>query len=282
MNEDLHIRTMTAEDIAAAMELKELMGWNQLPRDWERFLEWEPQGCFVAECGGRLVGTTTAISYEDKFGWVGMVMVHPQMRRRGIGRALMSACIEYLERRVACIRLDATPMGKLLYEKLGFVEEYELHRWQGIAAGRGASDVVPISEEVLEAVKQFDRPIFGADRSRVLHRLASEAEVGKWVAMEGEVIQGYVMVRPGAHAWYVGPLVCRGPQWAEQLLSRALQEVAGQPVLIDVCSANAEAVELIKSLRFQPQRKFTRMYRGNNAWPGLPEYVYCPAGAEIG
>ena len=138
MEHRVEICTMQAEQIPFGMSLKEAAGWNQLPLDWERFQEFEPNGCFVARCDGELAGTATSIAYEKLFGWVGMVLVHENMRRRGLGRALLMAGIEYLEEQgVAAVKLDATPMGKQLYDTIGFVDEYLVERWQG-RGGRGS------------------------------------------------------------------------------------------------------------------------------------------------
>ena len=123
------LRTMTAADIPAGMRLKELAGWNQTPEDWERFLEADPGGCFVAEWNGQVAGTVATIIYEQRFAWIGMVLVDPQVRGKGIGTALLLKAIDYLDaRHVPCIKLDATPQGKPIYIRLGFRIEYEIER----------------------------------------------------------------------------------------------------------------------------------------------------------
>ena len=48
----LTLRLMTPGDIELGMRLKGQAGWNQTPADWQRFLELEPNGCFVAEWDG--------------------------------------------------------------------------------------------------------------------------------------------------------------------------------------------------------------------------------------
>ncbi len=125
------LRQMTARDLPAGMRLKEIAGWNQTRGDWERFLLASPQGCFVAEADGEVVGTAATISYEGRFAWIGMVLVDPARRGQGIGTKLLEKAIEYLDGcGIPSMKLDATPQGKPLYEKLGFVTEYEIERWQ--------------------------------------------------------------------------------------------------------------------------------------------------------
>lgn len=44
----IETRVMTEADIDFGMKLKNLAKWNQIPADWKRFIDLEPQGCFVA------------------------------------------------------------------------------------------------------------------------------------------------------------------------------------------------------------------------------------------
>src|SRR4026209_418202 len=140
MNTSIRLRVLTREDLPFADAVRALAGWNQTIADWERFLAAEPGGCFLAEWDGVPAGTATTIVYGPAVAWIGMVLVHPDHRRRGIGRALLERCIEHLrERGVRCIKLDATPAGKQVYDGLGFKDEWTLTRSEH-AAVRGPRD----------------------------------------------------------------------------------------------------------------------------------------------
>ena len=281
---DLRIRRFTTEDIDFGMHMKTLAGWNQLPEDWERFLAWEPEGCFVATWDGRPAGTAIAIGYDDRFGWVGMVLVDPEQRRKGIGRALLMACIEYLEARgVAAVKLDATPMGKQLYDTIGFHDEYLLERHTVLAKPQTvAGSVVSLSPERLSAVLELDFAAFGADRSRVLRALHLATGVDGFVALEGTALAGFAFVRPGTNARYLGPWVACGPEAAEALLHSALNRCAGQPLYVDISLANPHTATMVAVCGFSKQRHLIRMYRGVNSYPGDTGLVYGVAGPEIG
>ena len=143
MNPALRIRGMQESDLPFADSLRALAGWNQTLEDWRRFLVTQPKGCFVAEWEGTRAGTATTVVYGSALAWIGMVLVHPEYRRRGVGRALLLRCIDYLQGlKVKCVKLDATPEGRLVYENLGFKEEWPLRRWEGKFVGpmRGAND----------------------------------------------------------------------------------------------------------------------------------------------
>ena len=87
-----------------------------------------------AEIDGEVVGTACACVF-DNVAWVNLVLVNQVHRGRGIGTSLMRSVLAYLdERKIPSIRLDATPLGRPIYEKLGFELEYELTRYEGMPA----------------------------------------------------------------------------------------------------------------------------------------------------
>ena len=138
-----HIRPLTAADLPTAMVLKTEAGWNQLEAGWRRFLSMQPDGCFVAELDGEPVGTTVTCIFGD-VAWVAMVLVARRARGRGIGTAMMRHALKFLdERGVPTVRLDATPMGQPIYERLGFVPEYTLVRFEGPARNLETGGKIP-------------------------------------------------------------------------------------------------------------------------------------------
>src|SRR6476659_1332584 len=127
----LQIRLLFESDIAAAMRLKDAAGWNQTEADWRRLLLLEPHGCFCAIKDGRVVGTTTTTTYGEDLAWIGMVLVDPDYRGQGIATKLMNVALNYLKEKVQTVKLDATPLGKPVYEKFGFQIESLVERWRG-------------------------------------------------------------------------------------------------------------------------------------------------------
>ena len=110
------VRAMTGDDIGLGLRLKEQAGWNQTAADWARFLVLEPEGCFVAELDGRPVGTATTCTLAS-VGWIAMVLVDPAVRHQGIGTRLVTHAVAYLQQReLRTIRLDATALGRPVYE----------------------------------------------------------------------------------------------------------------------------------------------------------------------
>ncbi len=280
---------MTKADIPAGMRLKEIAGWNQTSADWKRFLEASPQGCFVAEHEGRVCGTATTISFENRFAWIGMILVDPEYRNQGIGTKLLERAIEYLhDLRITAIKLDATPQGKPLYEKLQFVPEYEMERWtlrrspSEMAKRSGFGSREPLSQELLESIFEADKESFGADRSfllKSLHSDAPEFTTGIWNARG---IAGYALGRRGSFADHLGPWMARSITAAASLLETFLARSPREVVVVDCLKSNTVAGELLLSLGFSYSRPLTRMYRGRNDHPGRPELLCAILGPEFG
>ena len=78
----IRIRQMTAADLGLGMRLKSQAGWNQTEADWRRFLEMQPDGCFVAEFDGVSVGTAVGCVFGS-VAWIAMVLVDAEFRGRG-------------------------------------------------------------------------------------------------------------------------------------------------------------------------------------------------------
>jgi GNAT superfamily N-acetyltransferase len=280
----VRFRLMTTEDIPQAMSLKDAAGWNQTAADWQRFLSASPEGCFAAEDEDRLVGTSTTIVYEGRFAWIGMVIVDPQYRGQGIGTALLERAIQYLDSRcVPCMKLDATPLGKPLYEKLGFVSEYEIERWMlKRTPGQNAASEDRARTEASGDVLQLDREIFGADRNRLLMSLAAAAPEFVLVAREVAGIAGYAFGRRGSRADHLGPWMARSEDVAATLLDEFLRRSRRELVFVDCMRRNPWAVPLVQARGFEFSRPLARMFRGTNHYAGRPELLCAVLGPEFG
>lgn len=283
MSVEITLRVMNDGDIPAGLRLREAAGWNQTEADWRRLLEIEPMGCFVACDGERVFGTVTAVTYEGGFGWIGMLLTDPRSRRQGIGTRLLHHAIAYLkDRGVECVRLDGTPMGHGLYLRHGFVDEYEIQRWQGRPAIGSGAGLPPVRESDLEEICRWDRRIFGADRSRLIASLwAGNPSCSALARIEGETA-GYVLWRPGARAWYLGPCLADSAGQAELLIREMSSRVPGETVYVDICMENPWARQLFDGLGFQFQRPLARMRLGVLPCPGEPRLVCAIAGPEVG
>jgi GNAT superfamily N-acetyltransferase len=90
---------------------------------------------YVSTDGERIVGSAGALLTESypaaihglRNGYIFGVYVIPEYRSRGIATALTQAAVAFLrEKNARAIRLHASPFGRPIYEKLGFVPTNEM------------------------------------------------------------------------------------------------------------------------------------------------------------
>jgi GNAT superfamily N-acetyltransferase len=291
----IRIRAMTEGDIPLGMRLTAQAGWNQTEADWRRFLHLAPNGCFVAEWDGVAVGTTAVFRYLFVT-WVAMVLVDEAVRGRGIGAALMRHALAFADGwKAKCLRLDATPLGRPIYEKLGFVAEYSVVRYGGLLpeAYPSVPGVEPVtwsapadaltSSEVT-GVLNVDLEGTSASRYPMVIRMFEEAWDRIRVVKGAEKrcdFRGYLASRPGSNAVQIGPCIATDGEAGRLLLADAAHRHAGQSVFIDVPAPNLAAVRAVEALGLRPQRELLRMVRGEPVRERV-EWLWASSGPEKG
>jgi GNAT superfamily N-acetyltransferase len=281
-NANPRIRPLTARDLALGMRLKEQAGWNQTEADWRRLLDLQPDGGFVAELDGTPVGTLTTCLFGP-VAWVAMVLVVAAVRGRGIGSALVAEALAFLENRgVHSVRLDATPLGRPVYEKYGFAAEYTLARYDGSLppAGDVIPNVGPARPEEFPELFQIDRAVTGTDRRKFLERLFTEQPDAVRVVRERGCCTAFLAARPGTNALQIGP--CVGPgEAAARLFAEAGHRYAGRRVFIDIPEQNRQAARQAEQLGLAPARHLLRMGRGEPVVERIAE-LWASSGPEKG
>lgn len=287
MNSSIQIRLMTEEDIPFAHALRQTAGWNQTAEDWRRFLTISPRGCFVAEWAGRPVGTTIVVTYDQDLAWIGMVLVEPDFRNRGIGKALLQHAVTTLqERGIRCLKLDATPLGEPVYRSLGFQPEWSLQRW----LGPKVPAETPIAQlgvrawkaEDLERFAALDRKAFGANRGSLLAALGTESLLARTVEGSGSTGEGFGFVRRGSRMAYLGPVVGGTADAGLHVIEVLLNELSASAVYWDIPEPNEPARRWAEQHGFVPERRLTRMFLGPNLNPGDPLLQFALAAPELG
>lgn len=263
------LRLMQEQDLDRADLLRQSAGWNQQIADWLRLIRYQPHGCFVAEHQERILGTVTTTSYGNKLAWIGMMLVDVEYRRKGIGTALMQRALAHLriEAPVACIKLDATPAGRPVYERLGFQVEWDFFRWElphprpteygnvePPPQGLEITPPAPTNAAVIQSYLDLDLRAFGQDRGEWLKQIVN---AGTLITTTG----GFGVLRTGSRADYLGPIIASTPETARQIISVLLAQ-SERPVFWDAPSPNEAAESLARQFAFQPVRTLTRMWLG--------------------
>lgn len=112
------------------------------------------------------VGTCVVSPLGASNTWIGMILVHPELRRQGLATAMMRHCIQYAVDAGKVINgLDATPMGSTVYVNVGYVGTFRI--WCSIFqteefAQASPSRARPIGQAELEEVISYDSTCFMA------------------------------------------------------------------------------------------------------------------------
>jgi predicted GNAT family acetyltransferase len=275
---------MRAPDIDVGLRLCRVSGWNQVRRDWEQFLALSPSGCCVAELEGQVVGTVATVRYGIRFAWIGMVLVDPAVRGRGIGTRLLDHSLALLSD-MSLVRLDATSAGHPLYLTRGFTEEGQINRLQGIVpalARPGPEGVRPMSEQDIADVSALDDLVFGANRAEMLRWMWQGAREYAWVAERSSRVTGYTFGRHGHDFEHLGPIVAVDGDTARRLSTACLGAQSGRAFVVDVPLRQSSWQQSLEALGFRYQRPLIRMARGSGAIPGDPSQQFAVLGPEFG
>ena len=283
----VRVRTLTVEDTGQAIGLSHAERWNQTLKDWELLTGHMENVCLAAVDGERIIGTSTAMVYENRVAWIGMVLVDRACRGRGLSRLLLDTLFEKLEPGLS-LKLDATPAGQPVYEKYGFRDEYLVYRMTRPPLSLKSSpfDNDPLPERItpgnLSEAIGFDRQVFGAGRQVLVDFLLDNDPGSALLIRQDKNINGLTLGRKGARFHQVGPVMASCTEDARRLITWSLKGMEGDPVVMDVLEDKKELMEWLTTLGFSPQRHFVRMFRNENPYPGKPENHFLIAGPEFG
>ncbi|MBX6351687.1 MAG: GNAT family N-acetyltransferase [Thermoflavifilum sp.] len=120
-----HIRRLDMSDLPRWVELAHAVDWY-----WD-----EEQAAWYAESGpvwglwqdNTLVATAGLYGDGPGLRWLGVVIVHPRFKRRGLGKRIVRHALTFAP---GAVGLVATRQGQPLYKKVGFVDVGTVDRMQ--------------------------------------------------------------------------------------------------------------------------------------------------------
>jgi ribosomal protein S18 acetylase RimI-like enzyme len=282
----LEERALTLADVPAACALSTEVHWNQSVADWRMLLELG-RGFAVLGEDGAIVATAVVLPYERRFAWIGMVIVTAVFRRRGLATRLLERCVTSIAQTGAVAILDATPAGREVYRKLGFIDTWELQRYAGagspVAEEAGAAvRVRGMTLRDLDGLCGADTETFGADRSALLRALFERKPQAALVAERADgTLAGLTFERAGRTATQIGPVVADDAATALALVAHAVRSTTG-PLMIDVPLEHVRVNAWLEAHGFAVERPFTRMQHGVAKPYGRLEKTFAIAGPELG
>ena len=252
---------MTRKEVEFTIDLAAREGWNPGIHNGECFYATDPAGFFVCELAGELVGSISAVSYGNSFGFIGLFIVKPEFRGKGIGTRLWEEGMAHLTDHN--IGLDGVVAQQQYYKRHGFRTAYHNLRYEGIGDGCMPKGVVDISEVPFEELLEYDASIFPVPRPHFLKCWIKQPPEGAALAvLEDDHLAGYGVIRKCRIGYKIGPLFADNEHIAENLFTALKSHVPGEHVFLDTPEVNPEAVALAKrhkmSVVFQTVRMYTK------------------------
>lgn len=277
----LEIKLADQSGVALLLDWAKAEGWNPGIDDARPFQAADPEGFLLGYVKDEVVSGISVVSSADTFGFLGLYIVHPDHRGKGMGLATWRAGIAKLEGRT--IGLDGVVAQQSNYARSGFAIAHRSIRFRGSTQlSVEGGDVTPISADDIANITAFDAVHYGAPRPDFLRSWldGSGGRRGFAVVQDGD-IKGYGVIRPCHSGFKIGPLFASRLDVAETLCTSMIKISGYADVFIDVPEPNADALRMMEKFSFSPVFETARMYRG--PVPQLPLHnIYGFTSLELG
>ena len=259
------IDDLRGDELPAVAEWAIAEGWNPGVHDIQIAWDLQPEAFLALRRGDDLVGVGTIFVHGPAYGFMGLFIVDPGMRGRGLGARLWAHRRDLLRARLApgaTIGMDGVFAMVPFYERGGFILAYRDLRMEGIAAGAIDPSVVTLDGTFEERIEACDRATFPVPRREFLQQWTSRpGVVTRGLVVDGSVT-AYGVARPCVVGYKLGPVVARSSDDATRVLSDLMAAVEGRQVQLDVPEVNAEALSIARSFGLTESFGCARMYLG--------------------
>ncbi len=260
----MELRRLTFDDLTACSDLAESRSW---PRDEDKwaFLLTHGEGWGLFDEEG-LAGTTIVMRYPE-LASVSMVLVAERAARQGHGRRLVSHVLD-----TGVSTLFATPMGRPLYEQLGFhaVGFTDIHAGRFTGPTAGVSRIADVSD--LDDLIALDTKVTGLTRPFLWESLLAMGTVR--VSPNG--IAGSWQVRP--ERLLIGPVIADSAADARALIADSA--VGQASVRVDV--HDPETIAFVREHGLESWGEATWMVRNADQLPGDRTRYHAPLLQALG
>ncbi|MGE6597405.1 GNAT family N-acetyltransferase [Bacillus proteolyticus] len=234
---EMRVERLRQEEIEDIVALSAYIGWDYNREEVETIFN---SGIVYGVWNERkkLIASAAIILYGEALASIGMVIVHPDYKGRGIGKAITNLCIKSVSVQTP-IMLIATDEGKPLYEKLGFravsyVSKYICNSYNGNDYCVGNEDYMMNYEECdLEEIIKLDEYAFGTNREEFLTKRIMQSEQCIVVKDKEQNVLGYGLSIQTPENKIIGPVVARNDAMAMKIVHYLAREYHGK-LRIDV------------------------------------------------
>ncbi|MGH0540084.1 GNAT family N-acetyltransferase [Bacillus cereus] len=234
---EIKVERLRDEQIGDIVALSSYIGWDYNRKEIETIFD---SGIVYGVWNERkeLIASAAIILYGEKLASIGMVIVHPNYKGSGIGKAITNSCIMTVSAQTP-IMLIATDEGKPLYEKLGFravsdVSKYICNSYNANHKYAGNEEYMMDYEEGnLEEIIKIDEYAFGTNRKEFLKKRIIQSEQCIVVKGKEQNVLGYGLSVQTPENKIIGPVVAKNDAMAMRIVHHLARDHNGK-LRIDV------------------------------------------------
>lgn len=254
-------RQMRVEELPEVLNWAAEEGWNPGLDDPGTFWAADPSGFFVASDNDGPVAAISVVNHSDAMAFLGLYLVRPDYRGRGIGFSLWQHALAHAGDRA--VALDGVPAQQANYQRSGFVLTGQTHRYAGRFSAAKHPSVRPFVPSDLPQLAKLDKLAQGYSRDAFLQAwwTTPSANRRSLVDADGERVQGVVTFRRCREGTKIGPLLAPDMKSAGALL-RAAAGQAEAPFIIDVPGHQTELAAWCEANSLKVSFETARMVRG--------------------
>ncbi|MGG0182321.1 GNAT family N-acetyltransferase [Bacillus tropicus] len=250
----IRVERLREEQIGDIVSLSSYIGWDYNREEIETIFN---AGIVYGVWNEReeLIASAAIILYEEKLASIGMVIVHPDYKGRGIGKAITNSCIKSVSAHTP-IMLIATDEGKPLYEKLGFravsyVSKYICNSYDANDyCVRNEDYMMNYKEGDLEKIIKIDGYAFGTNRKEFLKKRIMQSEQCIVVKDKEQSVLGYGLSIQTPENKIIGPIVAKNDEMAMRIVHDLARGHHGK-LRIDVSEGKKDFMKELQIIGFQ-------------------------------
>ncbi|MBE5104340.1 GNAT family N-acetyltransferase [Bacillus thuringiensis] len=213
----------------------------------------------------KLIAAGGAFPFKDSFSSIGMLIVHPNFQRRGIGRMLLNHCLKHAHPKQP-IALIATKAGEPLYTSCGFQTVTTIHRFEKQTFKTNTAHTQQVKEKDLISITSLDQIVTGANRS-LLYSLLLPGAVHSFKIEKNNCIEAFAFCRQKGNILCINPLIAKQEEDAIQLLKK-ICECWNGTVRIDVPHSQFTFRKFLQTDNFQETLLSPLMIKNGSQLPG--------------
>lgn len=265
-------RPLQRSELTAVLNWAAREGWEPGLRDADAFWAADPAGFLGVESEDGLIASGAIVAYPGSAGrpgcgFMGLFIVDPQHRGRGVGRDFWYYRRDLLRSRLgpdAPIQMDGVLAMEPFYARGGFRRLHYDIRMSGTVQSPDvcASDVSDAHDVRFEDLQAYDQRCSGLSRPRFLEAWLSDPASLSLVALDDLEVIGFGSIRKTAGTAKVGPLFANSAQVAQDLLAALAEGFGGQSLSLDVPEVNDAAMRLARNAGLAEKFRCARMVYG--------------------